>query len=86
MPGSGGRGPPTPATYVLRVQGALEAHWAAWFDGLTLTIVADGTTTLADPLVDQAALHGVLRKIRDLGLTLLSVERRGEPVSDGTAT
>lgn len=70
-----------PATYVLRVQGALDAHWVAWFDGLTLTVAADGTTTLAGPLVDQAALHGVLRKIRDLGLTLLSVERHAEPGS-----
>lgn len=72
----------TPATYVLRVQGALDAHWAAWFAGLTMTVAADGTTTLAGPLADQAALHGVLRKIRDLGLTLLSVERRAGPGSN----
>ena len=54
-----------PAIYVLRVAGALDAHWAAWFAGLTMTVAADGTTTLAGPLVDQASLHGVLRKIRD---------------------
>jgi hypothetical protein len=71
----------TPAIYVLRVAGALDAHWAAWFAGLTMTVAADGTTTLAGLLVDQASLHGVLRKIRDLGLTLLSVERQDEPVS-----
>lgn len=74
-----------PATYVLRVQGAFDAHWADWFDGLRISVADDGTTTLADPLADQAALHGVLRKIRDLGLTLLSVERRDTPES-GTAT
>ena len=68
----------TPATYVLRVQGALDAHWAAWFAGLTMTVAADGTTTLAGPLVDQAALHSVLRKIRDLGLIIISVERQLE--------
>jgi hypothetical protein len=67
----------TPATYVLRVQGALDAHWAPWFAGLTMTVADDGTTTLAGPLADQAALHGVLRTIRDLNLTLLSVERHG---------
>ncbi|MEI7769576.1 MAG: hypothetical protein WCI67_06290 [Chloroflexales bacterium] len=68
----------TSATYVLRVQGALDAHWAAWFAGLTMTVAADGTTTLAGPLADQAALHGVLRKIRDLGLIIISIERQRE--------
>ncbi len=71
-----------PAVYVLRVAGALDAHWEAWFAGLTMTVAADGTTTLAGPLVDQAALHGVLHKIRDLDLTLLSVERQDEPGSE----
>jgi hypothetical protein len=66
----------TPATYVLRVQGALDAHWAPWFAGLAMTVADDGTTTLAGPLADQAALHGVLRKIRDLGLIIISVERQ----------
>jgi hypothetical protein len=64
-----------PAIYVLRIQGELDAHWAAWFAGMRLTSAADGTTTIAGPIIDQAALHAVLRKIRDLGLTLLSVER-----------
>jgi hypothetical protein len=70
-----------PTTYVLRVQGALETHWVAWFDGLTVTVATDGTTTLAGALADQAALHGVLRKIRDLGLVLISVERQRDPKS-----
>ena len=68
----------TPATYVLRVAGAVDAHWAAWFAGLAITVAADGTTTLAGRLADQAALHGVLRKIRDLNLILLSVEWQRE--------
>ncbi len=68
----------TPAIYVLRVAGAVDAHWAAWFAGLTMTVAADGTTTLAGRLADQAALHGVLRKIRDLNLILLSVEWQRE--------
>lgn len=68
----------TPATYVLRVAGAVDAYWAAWFAGLTMTVAADGTTTLAGRLADQAALHGVLRKIRDLNLILLSVEWQRE--------
>jgi hypothetical protein len=70
------------ATYVLRVQGALDAHWAAQFAGLAMTVAADGTTILAGPLVDQAALHGLLRKIRDLGLVLISVERQREPTDE----
>lgn len=68
----------TPTTYVLRVQGALDAHWAGWFDGLCMTVAADDTTILVGPLVDQAALHSVLRKIRDLGLIIISVERQYE--------
>lgn len=71
------------ATYVLRVQGALDQHWAARFAGLAMTVSADGTTVLAGPLVDQAALHGVLRKIRDLGLVIISVERQRESGSPG---
>ena len=53
--------------------GHLGTRWAAWFDGLTLTRGSDGTTTIAGPVADQAALHGVLQKIRDLGLPLISV-------------
>jgi hypothetical protein len=64
-----------PGGYEIRVQGRLESRWAAWFDGMTLTPDSDGTTAIHGPVVDQAALHGLLRKLRDLGLTLVSVAR-----------
>jgi hypothetical protein len=59
--------------YEIRLQGRLDPRWSAWFDGLTLTAEADGTTVLAGPVIDQAALHGVLARLRDLGLPLISV-------------
>jgi hypothetical protein len=59
--------------YEIRVEGRLEPRWVAWFDGMTLTPGADGTTVLLGDLADQAALHGVLGALRDLGLPLLSV-------------
>jgi hypothetical protein len=65
--------PTTPRRYEIRVKGHLAARWAAWFDGMTLTTEGDGTTVLDGPVVDQAALHGLLQKVRDLGLPLLSV-------------
>ena len=61
--------------YQIRVRGAIDAGWSDWFDGLTVCPQPDGTTLLAGPVRDQAALHGLLVKIRDLGLPLLSVER-----------
>lgn len=61
--------------YEIRIQGHLDARWASWFEGLTLTSEEDGATRLSGPVVDQAALHGLLRKVRDLGLPLLSVLR-----------
>ena len=61
--------------YEIRVQGRLDDRWAAWFDGLTLSRVDDGTTSLRGPVTDQAALHGLLHKLRDLGIPLLSVTR-----------
>jgi hypothetical protein len=62
--------------YEIRVKGHLAARWADWFDGLTLTQESDGTTLLSGPVVDQAALHGLLGKVRDLGLPLIAVRRR----------
>ena len=64
--------------YEIRLKGHLEARWADWFDGLTLTHESDGTTVLSGSVVDQAALHGLLAKIRDLGLPLIAVHRRKE--------
>jgi hypothetical protein len=59
--------------YEIRIRGQLENHWSAWFEGLTLTLLENGETLIAGPLQDQAALHGILAKIRDLGLQLISV-------------
>lgn len=61
--------------YEIRLQGHLDARWGAWFDGLTLTKESDGTTVIAGQVVDQAALHGLLQKVRDVGLPLVSVAR-----------
>jgi hypothetical protein len=60
--------------YAIRVKGHLDQRWAEWFDGLTLTQESAGTTLLEGRLADQAALHGVLIKIRDLGLPIISVQ------------
>lgn len=63
----------TPGTYAIRVQGRLDARWAGLLDGCTLRHDRDGTTVLTREVLDQAALHGVLQVLRDLGLPLLSV-------------
>jgi hypothetical protein len=60
--------------YQIRVQGVLNEQWSDWLAGLTITPQADGSTLLVGPVRDQAALHGLLNKIRDIGLPLLSVE------------
>jgi len=62
-----------PAGYRLRVAGHLDQHWSSWFGDLTLTHEDDGTTCLTGAVTDQAQLHGLLTKIRDLGVTLISV-------------
>ena len=62
-----------PGRYEIRVKGHLDTRWAAWFGGLTLTHASDGTTIIYGPVTDQAALHGLLQKIRDLGLPLISI-------------
>ncbi|MGI5241630.1 hypothetical protein [Dactylosporangium sp. CA-139066] len=59
--------------YEIRVKGRLEPRWQAWFDGMTLTTGADGVTAIEGPVVDQAALYGLLHTLRDIGLPLLSV-------------
>lgn len=61
---------------VIRVQGHLDPRWSAWFDGLTVTTEPDGTTLIHGPVPDQAALFGLLQKLRDMGLPLLSVNRQ----------
>jgi hypothetical protein len=63
-----------PVGYQLRIDGHLDQRWTAWFGDLTLTHEADGTTSLSGAISDQAELHGLLTKIRDLGVTLISVE------------
>ena len=64
--------------YEIRLKGHLGPQWSDWFGGLTLTLEDNGTTVLTGPVVDQATLHGLLRKVRDLGLPLLAI-RRIEP-------
>ncbi|WP_204331244.1 hypothetical protein [Geodermatophilus sabuli] len=64
-----------PLGYEIRVRGHLAARWAAWFDGLRITTEDDGTTLLRGPVPDQAALHGVLQRLRDTGLPLLSLRQ-----------
>jgi hypothetical protein len=64
-----------PHFYEIRIIGHLEDHWSEWFDDLTLARQKDGTTTFFGPVADQAALHGLLIKIRDMGLPLLSLNR-----------
>jgi hypothetical protein len=71
-----------PGQYEIRLKGHLEARWAAWFDGLSLTQESDGTTVLHGSVVDQAALHGLLGKVRDLGLPLVSVTQVDSKVTN----
>jgi hypothetical protein len=67
--------PPQNANYEITIDGRLDAHWSEWFDGMTLHHEADSTTVLRGPIIDQAALYGILEKLRDLGLPLLSLAR-----------
>ena len=64
-----------PGCYEIRLKGYLDARWASWFEGLSFTHASDGTTILTGPVVDQAALYGLLRKVRDLGLPLIAVNQ-----------
>jgi hypothetical protein len=65
--------PGGPGRYEIRLKGHLDSRWSAWFDGLTITRCGNGTTIIHGPVADQAALHGLLQKARDLGLPLISV-------------
>jgi homoserine kinase len=72
-------GPYEPVHYELRIEGHLDEHWPAWFGGLILTREDDGTTTLRGAVTDQAELHSLLAKVRDLGTTLISVKTIDAP-------
>ena len=65
--------------YEIRLKGHLDDRWADWFEGLTITLEDNGDTLLTGPVVDQAALHGLLKKVRDLGIPLLSLNRLSAP-------
>lgn len=71
--------------YQFRIKGHLGTQWMGWFEGLTVTLEEDGNTLLSGPVIDQSAMHGILKKIRDLGMPLLSVnsvETRTQDTSD----
>jgi hypothetical protein len=70
-----------PQYYEIHLKGHLDDRWAEWFEGLTITLEEDGDTLLTGPVIDQAALHGLLKKVRDLGMPLVSVS----PVEHGQA-
>jgi hypothetical protein len=70
--------------YEIRLTGHLDARWRAWFDGLTVSHEADGTTVISGSIVDQAALHGLLQRVRDLGVPLVSVRQVDAVKPDGT--
>jgi hypothetical protein len=71
--------------YEIRLEGHLHAHWSTWFDGLTVKREADGTTVVSGLIPDQAALHGLLQRVRDLGVPLISVSRVGPMPTDDVA-
>jgi hypothetical protein len=73
--------PDQPKVYQIRLKGHLGSQWTDWFEGLTITLEDDGSTLLTGPVADQAALHGLLKKVRDLGMPLVSVA----PVEPGQA-
>jgi hypothetical protein len=68
-----------PMIYQIRIEGHLGPRWSGWFEGLTITPEGDGETLLTGPVADQAALHGLLRKVRDLGIPLISAVRVKPP-------
>jgi len=70
-----------PLVYQIRIKGHLSHQWTDWFEGLTITLEEDGDTLLTGPVIDQAALHGLLKKVRDLGMPLVSINpvEHGQP-------
>ena len=72
--------------YQFRLKGHLGQQWMNWFEGLTITLEEDGNTLLSGPVIDQSALHGILKKIRDLGIPLLSVNVIGPSPKDESGT
>jgi len=79
--------PSQPMVYQIRIKGHLSRQWTDWFEGLTITLEEDGDTLLTGPVIDQAVLHGILKKVRDLGMPLLSVNSVGpgsQDMSDNT--
>ncbi len=67
--------PIQPMVYQIRIKGHLSQQWTEWFEGLSITLEDNGNTLLIGPIVDQAALHGLIKKVRDIGMPLLSVMR-----------
>jgi hypothetical protein len=74
--------PIQPIVYQISLKGHLSHQWTEWFEGLTITLEEDGNTLLTGPVIDQAALHGLLKKVRDLGIPLLSFNRVKPSQSD----
>ncbi|HEY3368222.1 MAG TPA: hypothetical protein VGK74_24485 [Symbiobacteriaceae bacterium] len=79
-----GAEPDQPMVYQIRIKGHLGGQWTDWFGGLTITLEDNGHTLLTGPVIDQAALHGLLRKVRDLGMPLVSVNRVEPGQADAT--
>jgi hypothetical protein len=78
--------PERPVVYQVRIKGHLGGQWQDWFGGLTITLDDNGETLFTGPVVDQAALHGLLKKVRDLGMPLVSVIPVSTSPSDAPAT
>ena len=76
--------PDQPVVYQIKIKGHLGPQWTEWFEGMAVTREENGDTLLTGPVVDQAALHGLLKKVRDLGLPLLSVIRVETGQGDAT--
>ena len=72
--------------YEIRVKGRLAPRWSAWFDGLAVTAADDGTTVISGPVADQSALHGLLQKLRDVGIPLLSLTEASSDAATTTTT